>query len=77
MPDSVSQKMMAPEHRLSRMRKSFEKDKSIFADDYIYFATPMPRASIPQNKVARMSAERRERQSPKRSERPSSDKSDD
>jgi hypothetical protein len=29
---------MTPNQRLSRMRKSFEKNKSVFAEDYEYFA---------------------------------------
>jgi len=62
-------------YRLARMRKSFEKDKSILADDYAYFT--MPRESIHPNKAARKSAERNERQSLERSETPSSDKTDD
>ena len=43
------------------MRQSFEKDKSVLADDYAYFTTP--RESIRQNKVEHTSAERSERQS--------------
>jgi hypothetical protein len=65
----------SPNQRLARMRDSFEKDKSVLADDYAYFATP--RESIHRNKAARKSAERNERQSLERSETPSSDKSDD
>jgi hypothetical protein len=65
----------SPNQRLSRMRDSFEKDKSVLADDYAHFTTP--RVPIRQNKAARKSAERNERQSLERSETPSSDKSDD
>ena len=36
-----------PRQRLDRMRKSFEKDRSVSAEDYHYFTTPgepiMPR----------------------------------
>jgi hypothetical protein len=64
-----------PAHRLARMRSSFEKDKSVLADDYAYFTTP--RESIPLNKAARRSAEQIERQSLERSETPSSDKTGD
>jgi hypothetical protein len=65
----------SPDHRMLRMRTSFEADKSILADDYAYFTTP--RESIRRSKAARKSAERSERQSLGRSETPSSDKSDD
>jgi hypothetical protein len=61
--------------RLERMRASFERDKSIIADDYAYFTTP--RESIRPNKVERKSEERSVRQSLERSETPSSDKTDD
>jgi hypothetical protein len=67
--------MITPQQRIARMRESFEKDKSVLADDYAYFATP--RESIRQNKAARKSAERNERQSLEQSETQSSDKSDD
>jgi hypothetical protein len=48
-----------PQQRLARMRKSFAKNKSILAEDYKYFTAPdaMPRASTPQSKAARRSAE--------------------
>ena|ERR1700733_1947653 len=64
-----------PNQRIARMRDSFEKDKSVLADDYAYFATP--RESTRQSKVARTSAERNERQSLERSETRSSDKNGD
>jgi len=32
--------MITPQERLARMRKSFEKDKSVLAEDYKYFTTP-------------------------------------
>jgi hypothetical protein len=54
--------MMTPQERLARMRKSFEKDKSVLTADYKYFTTPnataMLRESIPRSKAARKSAER-------------------
>jgi hypothetical protein len=58
-----------------RMRKSFEKDKSILSDDYAYFTTL--RESIHRNTVEHRSAERNERQSLERNETPSSDKTGD
>jgi hypothetical protein len=62
---------MTPEQRLSRMRKSFERDKSVLTVDYKYFTTPdanvKPRASIPQSKAAHKSAEQSALKSPKRS----------
>jgi len=49
-----------PQQRLARMRKSFEKNKSMLTVDYKYFTTPdapaTPRVSIPRNKAARKSA---------------------
>jgi hypothetical protein len=66
---------ITPEKRLSRMRESFERSKNITADDYEYFTTP--RVPMPRSKAARKSAERSERQSPKLSEKPSSDRSGD
>jgi hypothetical protein len=67
-----------PNNRLERMRESFELDKSILADDYRYFTTPVkPHAPIPPSKAARKSAEQNERQSQERSETPSSDRTDD
>jgi hypothetical protein len=48
--------MTTPDQRLARMRKSFEKDRSVLTADYKYFTTPdaptMPRVSIPQSKAA-------------------------
>jgi hypothetical protein len=32
--------MTTPQQRLARMRKSFEKDRSVLAEDYRYFTTP-------------------------------------
>jgi hypothetical protein len=62
--------MTTPHERLNRMRKSFAKNKSVLTEDYKYFTTPdtptRPRASIPQNKVARKSAEQSAPKSPKR-----------
>jgi hypothetical protein len=63
--------MTTPEERLARMRKSFEKNKSMLTEDYKYFTTPdapaTPRESTPRNKVAHKSAERSVPKSPKRS----------
>jgi len=63
--------MTMPYERLTRMRKSFERNKSVLTKDYKYFTTPdmpsMQRVSIPRNKVARKSAERSAPKSPKRS----------
>jgi hypothetical protein len=64
-----------PNQRIARMRKSFEKNKSVLAADYAYFATP--RESIHRNKAARKSAEQNARQSLEQSEMPSSDRSAD
>jgi len=62
--------MMTPHQRLVRMRKSFERDKSVLTADYKYFITPdapvTPHVSIPRNKVARKSAEQSVPKSPKR-----------
>lgn len=62
---------MTPLQRLARMRKSFEKDKSVLTEDYKYFTTPdvpaKPRVSTPRNKVAHTSAEQSVPKSPKRS----------
>ncbi len=66
---------MTPNQRLQRMRKSFDKNKTILADDYKYFTTP--HESTPQSKAARKSAERNGRQSPKQSETQSSDRTGD
>lgn len=63
--------MILPRERLARMRKSFEKNKSVLAEDYKYFTTTdapaMPHASIPQSKAAHKSVERSAQKSPKRS----------
>jgi hypothetical protein len=63
--------MMTPSQRMARMRKSFEKDRSVLTADYKHFITPdaavMPRESTPQSKAARKSAERSSPKSPKRS----------
>jgi hypothetical protein len=81
MAASDQKEMITPIKRLERMRESFENDKSVLAEDYRYFTTPdapvMPRASIPQSKAVRKSAERSGRQSRERSETPSSGRTDD
>ena len=62
--------MVTPLERMARMRKSFEKDKSVLATDYKYFTTsgaPKPRVPIPRSKAVRRSAERSGTKSPKRS----------
>jgi hypothetical protein len=63
--------MMTAIERLARMRKSFEKNKSVLIADYKYFITPdvhtKPRASTPRNKAAHKSAEQSAPKSPKRS----------
>ena len=63
--------MTAPHQRLDRMRKSFERDRSVLTEDYKYFTTPdgqaMPRGSIPRSKAEHRSAERSAPKSPKRS----------
>jgi hypothetical protein len=61
--------------RVERMRKSFEKDRSMLADDYAYFTRP--HESTRQSKAERKSAERSERQSLEQSETRSSDKTGD
>lgn len=59
--------MPTPNERLDRMRKSFEKNRSMLAYDYAYFTTTdadaTPRVPIPRNKVARKSAGQSEPQS--------------
>jgi hypothetical protein len=74
-------KTLTPCERLIRMRKSFERNKSVLAEDYQYFSTLeaslMPRAPIHRNKVARMSVGQCERRSQEQSEMPSSDKTGD
>ena len=70
--------MTTPNQRLARMRKSFEKNKSVLAEDYKFFtALPMPRVSIPRNKAAHKSAGRSGRQSQERNETQSSGKTGD
>jgi hypothetical protein len=63
--------MTTPHQRLVRMRKSFERERSVLAADYKYFTTPdaptMPRVSTPRSKAAHKSAERSAPKSPKRS----------
>ena len=34
------QRIITPQQRLARMRKSFEKSKSVLTEDYKYFTTP-------------------------------------
>jgi hypothetical protein len=64
------QEMMTPHERLARMRKSFDRNRSVLTQDYKYFTTPdapaTPRVSIPRNKVAHKLAERSAPKSPKR-----------
>jgi hypothetical protein len=47
--------IITPQQRLARMRKSFEKNRSVLAEDYKYFITPdapaMPHASIHRVKL--------------------------
>jgi hypothetical protein len=62
--------MPTPHERLARMRKSFEKNKSVLTVDYKYFTTPdtaKPRESIPRSKAAHKSVGRSAPKSPKRS----------
>jgi hypothetical protein len=63
--------MTTPHQRLARMRKSFERDRTVLAVDYKYFTMPdapaMPRASTPRNKAAHRSAGRSAPKSLKRS----------
>jgi hypothetical protein len=46
--------LITPHQRLARMRKSFEKDKSMLTEDYKYFTTPdappKPRTKQPAQK---------------------------
>ena len=63
--------MMTPHERLARMRKSFERDRSVLGEDYEYRnadAPVMPRVFIRRNKVAHKSAEQSAPKSPKRIE---------
>jgi hypothetical protein len=63
--------MITPCERLARMRKSFERNRTVLTADYKYFITPgapvMPHEPTPRNKVARKSAERSAPKSPKQS----------
>jgi len=47
--------MTTPHQRLARMRKSFERDRSVLTEDYKYFTTPdkppRPRAEQPKPKA--------------------------
>jgi hypothetical protein len=67
----MSRSMTTPNQRLARMRKSFERNKSVLTEDYKYFTTPevsaMPRVSIRRNKAAHKSAEQSVQKSPKQS----------
>jgi hypothetical protein len=73
--------MITPSQRLARMRKSFERDKSVLAADYKYFTTPdaptTPHAPTLQSKAARKLAERSGPQSLKRNGMRSSDRTGD
>jgi hypothetical protein len=40
--------MTTPQQRLARMRKSFEKNKSVLTEDYKYFITPDKPANVSQ-----------------------------
>jgi len=67
-----------PHQRLARMRASFEKNKSVLADDYAYFVTPaMPHVPSPQSTAEHRSEERYVKQSQERSETQSSGKTGD
>jgi hypothetical protein len=64
--------MTTPNERLARMRKSFEKNRSVLTEDYKYFTAreagaPTPHGSIPLNKAAHKLAEQPAQKSPKRS----------
>ena len=62
--------MTTPHERLTRMRKSFDKNKSGLTVDYKYFTTPdtaKPRESTPLSKAAHKLAEQSAPKSPKRS----------
>jgi hypothetical protein len=66
MPD----RKLTPEKRLERMRKSFDKDKSVLAEDYAFFTGPKaatPGAPNPPSRAGRTSGARSERRSPRRS----------
>lgn len=68
---TAESEMLTPHERLTRMRKSFEKNRSILTADYKYFTMPdvsaMPRESIPRNTAAHKSAEQSAPKSPKQS----------
>jgi hypothetical protein len=49
--------MTTPQERLARMRKTFEKNRSVLTADYKYFITSDEPAK-PRNKAVRRSAER-------------------
>ena len=66
MPD----RKLTPEKRLERMRKSFDKDKSVLAEDYVFFTgakAATPDAPTRPSRVVRRSGARSERRSPRRS----------
>jgi hypothetical protein len=54
--------MTTPHERLTRMRKSFEKNKTVLTADYKYFTTPnvpaTPQESTQHTKIARKMADR-------------------
>ena len=54
--------MITPQERLNRMRKSFEKNKSVLAEDYKYFITPdkptKKRTKQPKRKLAKCQSTR-------------------
>jgi hypothetical protein len=47
--------MTTPQQRLARMRKSFEKDKSVLTEDYKYFTTPDKPAKQPPKQLMQKS----------------------
>jgi hypothetical protein len=57
--------MTTPQERLARMRKSFERNRSVLTEDYKYFTTPDAPAKR-RNKVAETSAARPASKSKKR-----------
>ena len=48
--------IMTPAQRIARIRRTFDKNRSVLVEDYEYFTTP--RVSTPPSKAARKSAER-------------------
>ncbi len=75
---TMNMEMITPVQRLGRMRESFGISKSVLAEDYLYFTTPItPHASTLRSKAVRKSAEQSERLSLERNETQSSDKIDD